>query len=122
MSESNLIEIERVRSEAAQHLAEHKIACERRYGELQAQLTKIEALHNRNTRLLGVILVGMLTALGKAFWPVLGGWRRLTRLAGASRRVSFDTNPNRLDRQPPPLCASAAGTVLKLNPFGGSSC
>ena len=73
MTETHLIEIERVRAEAARHLAEHEIACERRYGELQAQLTKIEALHNRNTRLLYVVLGGMLTALGKAFWPVLGG-------------------------------------------------
>ncbi len=68
-----MIEIERVRAEAARHLAEHEIACERRYGELQAQLTKIEALHIRNTWLLGVILVGMLTALGKAFWPAAFG-------------------------------------------------
>ena len=73
VNESHLIEIERVRSEAAQHLAEHEIACERRYGELQAQLTKIEALHNPNTRLLYVVLGGMLAALGKTFWPVLGG-------------------------------------------------
>ena len=31
MTETHLIEIERVRSEAARHLAEHEIACERRY-------------------------------------------------------------------------------------------
>ena len=67
------VDIERVRSEAAQHLAEHQIACERLYGELQAQLTKIEALHNRNTRLLYVVLGGILAALGKTFWPALFG-------------------------------------------------
>ena len=39
MTESRLIEIERVRSEAARHLAEHEIACKRRYGEFPAQLT-----------------------------------------------------------------------------------
>ncbi len=73
MNEPHSTEIERVRSEAAAHLAAHEIACERRYGELQARLTKIEALHIRNTWLLGAILVGMLTALGKSFWPALGG-------------------------------------------------
>ena len=67
------VDIERVRAEAAAHLSTHEIACERRYGELQTQLTKIEVLHNRNTRLLYVVLGGMLAALGKAFWPVLGG-------------------------------------------------
>ena len=35
MNETHLIEIERVRAEAARHLADHEIACERRYGELQ---------------------------------------------------------------------------------------
>ena len=73
MNETHLIEIERVRAEAARHLAEHEIACERRYGELQAQLIKIVALHNRNTRLLYFVLAGMLAALGKSFWPALGG-------------------------------------------------
>ena len=73
MNESHLIEIERVRSEAAQHLAEHEIAGERRYGEFQAQFTKIEALHNRNTRLLYVVLGGMLTVAARAFWPALFG-------------------------------------------------
>ena len=53
LTETHLIEIERVRSEAARHLAEHEIACEQRYGKLQAQLTKIEALHNRNRRVSG---------------------------------------------------------------------
>ena len=73
VTEIHLIEIERVRSEAARHLAEHEIACERRYGELQAQLTKIEALHNRNTRLLYVVLGGMLAVATRAFWPALFG-------------------------------------------------
>ncbi len=73
VTETHLIEIERVRSEAARHLAEHEIACERRYGELQAQLTKIEALHNRNTRLLYILLGGMLAVAARAFWPALFG-------------------------------------------------
>ncbi len=73
MTDDAMIQIERVRAEAAAHLAEHEIACERRYGDLQAQLTKIEALHIRNTRLLYIMLGGMLAALGKAFWPTLGG-------------------------------------------------
>ncbi len=73
VTETHLIEIERVRSEAARHLAEHEIACERRYGELQAQLTKIEALHNRNTRLLYIVLGGMLAVATRAFWPALFG-------------------------------------------------
>ena len=73
MTETHLIEIERVRAEAAAHLAEHEIACERRYGELQAQLTKIEALHNRNTRLLYILLGGMLAVATRAFWPALFG-------------------------------------------------
>ena len=67
------IEVERVRSEAAAHLSTHEIACERRYGELQAQLAKIEALHNRNTRLLYIVLGGMLTVAARAFWPALFG-------------------------------------------------
>ena len=73
VNENHLIEIERVRSEAARHLAEYEIACERRYGELQAQLTKIEALHNRNTRLLYILLGGMLAVATRAFWPALFG-------------------------------------------------
>ncbi len=68
---SHLIEIER--AEAAAHLATHEIACERRYGELQTQLTKIEALHNRNTRLLYIVLGGMLAVAARAFWPALFG-------------------------------------------------
>ncbi len=70
---SHLIEIERVRAEAAAHLATHEIACERRYGELQTQLTKIEALHNRNTSLLYIVLGGMLAVATRAFWPALFG-------------------------------------------------
>ena len=73
MTETHLIETERVRAEAAAHLAAHEIACERRYGELQTQLTKIEALHNRNTRLLYVVLGGMLAVAARAFWPALFG-------------------------------------------------
>ena len=73
VNETHLIETERVRAEAARHLAEHEIACERRYGELQAQLTKIEALHNRNTRLLYILLGGMLAVATRAFWPALFG-------------------------------------------------
>ena len=67
------VDIERVRAEAAAHLSTHEIACERRYGELHAQLTKIEALHNRNTRLLYVMLGGMLAVAARAFWPALFG-------------------------------------------------
>ena len=73
MTDDAMIQIERVRAEAAAHLAEHEIACERRYGELQAQLTKIEALHNRNTRLLYIVLGGMLAVAARAFWPALFG-------------------------------------------------
>ncbi len=73
MNETHLIEIERVRAEAARHLAEHEIACECRYRELQAQLTKIEALHIRNTRLLYVMLGSMLAVAARAFWPALFG-------------------------------------------------
>ena len=73
MTDDAMLEIERVRAEAAAHLAAHEIACERRYGELQAQLTKIEALHNRNTRLLYIVLGGMLAVAARAFWPALFG-------------------------------------------------
>ena len=57
----------------ATHFATHEIAGERHYGEFQAELTRIEALHIRNTRLLDFVLAGMFAALGKAFLPVLGG-------------------------------------------------
>ncbi len=73
MTDDAMIQIERVRSEAAAQLSTHEIACERRYGEMNGRIVKIEALLVRNTWLLGVILVGMLAVAGKAFWPALFG-------------------------------------------------
>ena len=114
MNETHLIEIERVRSEAARHLAEHEIACERRYGELQAQLTKIEALHNRNTRLLYILLGGMLAVATRAFWPRSSAEavRRLTPLAAVFRAPPpSHTDPHRPDRLvEPPLRARRPGS------------
>ncbi len=73
MTDTNLLEIERVRAEAAAALAKHEIACERRYGQLKTELSTIRVLHNRNTRLLYVVLGGMLAVAAKAFWPALFG-------------------------------------------------
>ena len=58
MTETHLIENERVRSVAARHLADDEIACEWRYAGHQARLTKTEALHHRRTRLLFIVLGG----------------------------------------------------------------
>ncbi len=73
MTETSLIEIARARSEAARHLAEHEIERERRYGEINATLARVEAHGKRNLWLLCVLLGGMLAVVSKSFWPALLG-------------------------------------------------
>ena len=73
MSDGQAIAIERAWAEAAAALASHELACEKRYGEIQAELATIRALHSRNTRLLYVVLTGMLAVATRAFWPALFG-------------------------------------------------
>ena len=65
--------LERVRNEAAQSLSAHELECAKQYGALNGRLEKVEALMSRNTRLLYLILGGMLTVLARSFWPLLGG-------------------------------------------------
>ncbi len=72
MTEATL-EVERVRTEAQEKLSRHEILCERRYGEIQTQLGKIEAHSERNLKLLYVLLGGMLAVTARSFWPALFG-------------------------------------------------
>ena len=65
--------LERARAEAARELANHEIECERRYGEINSSLDKLDALQQRNTRLLYVILTGMLAVVMRSFWPAIFG-------------------------------------------------
>ena len=60
-------------------LRQHERECARRYETFierfntnEKAIVRIEALLGRNTWLLGLVLAGMLAALGKAFWPLLG--------------------------------------------------
>ena len=73
MTDVTQADIERTRAEAAQQLAEHIIGCERYRGENNVRLARIETLLGRNTKVLYVLLTGMLAVAGKAFWPVLFG-------------------------------------------------
>ena len=65
--------LERARAEAARELAKHEIECARRYGAINSSLDKLDALQQRNTRLLYVILAGMLAVVTRSFWPALFG-------------------------------------------------
>ena len=67
------VDVQRARAEAAAALAAHELTCERRYGELTREMAKLAALHGRNTRLLYVLLGGMLAVAGRSFWPGLFG-------------------------------------------------
>ncbi len=73
MTEVTQAHLERVRAGSAQDLMKHEIACERRYGEINGSLAKVEALMNRNTRLLYVVLGGMLAVVAREFWPAIFG-------------------------------------------------
>ena len=54
-------------------LKEHEIECERRYGEINSSIARFDVLQQRNTRLLYLILAGMLTVVAHSFWPVVFG-------------------------------------------------
>ena len=73
MSDVTQADIERTRADAAKQLAEHIIGCERYRGETSARMATIEALLMRNTRMLYVLLAGMLAVAGRSFWPALFG-------------------------------------------------
>ena len=61
-------DVERIRSEAVKSLLKHEIDCAERYGKINETLCRLEALHMRNTRLLYVVLGGMLAVAGQSFW------------------------------------------------------
>ena len=68
------VNLERLRGESVQALLKHEAECERRYGKIDGRLGRQEALMAHNTRLLYLILAGMLAVAGWAFWPtMLGG-------------------------------------------------
>lgn len=71
--ESIATEFERVRGETTKALLEHQIECTKRYGEITGRLDKQEALLGRNTKLLYVILGGMLMVVAKNFWSIFTG-------------------------------------------------
>lgn len=66
-------DIERIRAEADRSLSKHEIECERRYGEVNAELVSMRVVLQHNTRLLCALLAGMLAVAAKSFWPALFG-------------------------------------------------
>ena len=73
MGDVTQAEIERVRGEAGKALSKHEISCERRYGEIQSEMSEIKITGERNYKLLWVLLGGMLAVAARSFWPGLFG-------------------------------------------------
>ena len=73
MSDVTQADLERVRGEAGKALGKHEVSCERRYGEINATLARLEANMARNLKLLYVLLAGMLAVAARSFWPALFG-------------------------------------------------
>ena len=71
MTEVTQADLERMKGESGQALAQHQIECVKQYGKLDGRVGKIEALLTRNTRLLYVILAGMLAVVARDFWATL---------------------------------------------------
>lgn len=56
------------KAEADKALADHELRCEKRYADIRTSLVKTEALMQRNTKLLWVVIAGLLAVAGKTVW------------------------------------------------------
>lgn len=65
ISEADII---KVTADADKALSQHELQCERRYSQITTELTKLEALMQRNTKLLWLVIAGLLTVAGKTLW------------------------------------------------------
>ena len=61
MSDESELKVER-------RISSHELQCEQRYGEIKVEMAAMRTELQRNTRLLYVLIAGMLAVAGKTLW------------------------------------------------------